>query len=512
MLLLWLVAVCLVLIGAGLGRKAPVPDAVLWCALGFAAAFLPQYRNLTIDPRLTLFVFLPPLVYSSAVRLPWPEFRDNLRPISLLAIGLVLANTAVVAALARYVIGLPWPIAAALGALISPTDPVAASAVATRVGLPNRVVSILEGEGLVNDAVALTVVRLAIGAVATGEVSVAGGAARFFAILIGEPLYGCLLAAAIMALRRRIEDPRIEITVSLLTPFAAYLPPESLGGSGILATVAAGMYIGERLSTMVPAGTRLRSTSVWEIVVFLLNGLLFLMAGMQLRRVLQPEYLNRRYLEWGLLVTAAVVVVRAAWCGLAWALFRGRSLLREERDRRMPARHMAVISWCGMRGPISLAAALSTPVLASGMRLPHFETLLFLSAIVIVLTLVVEGVGLPYLVHALGLQRDARREDDEESRQLAFGASEGAAAALERLSRMESEGRVPAPVAGGLRRYYREQRDHEAAVSAAIEIRRALIDAQRERIQQLRGQSRLNDRVVQELERRLDLEESAIGD
>ena len=168
MLLLWLAAIALVLVGGGIARRLPIPEAVIWCMLGFGAAFIPAFGGLKLDPQLTLFLLLPPLVYASAVRLPWAEFRENLRPISLLAIGLVIVNTIVVAAVAHYLAGLSWAIAAALGALISPTDPVAASAVAARVGLPRRLVAILEGEGLVNDAVALTILRLAIAAAVTG--------------------------------------------------------------------------------------------------------------------------------------------------------------------------------------------------------------------------------------------------------------------------------------------------------------------------------------------------------
>src|SRR3954453_3952361 len=209
MLFLWIGAICLIAIGGGLGRRLPIPDAVIWCVLGFGAAFLPGYSGLRVDPRLTLYVLLPPLVYASAVQLPWPEFRDNLRPIRILAIWLVLANTIAVAAVAHAVAGFPWPAAVALGAIVSPTDPVAASAVATRGGLPHKLVAILEGEGLVNDAVALSVLRLAVAAVATGGFSAGEGVLRLGAIVIGEPLYGWGVAAGIMWLRSRIEDPRL---------------------------------------------------------------------------------------------------------------------------------------------------------------------------------------------------------------------------------------------------------------------------------------------------------------
>jgi CPA1 family monovalent cation:H+ antiporter len=512
MLLLWLALVCVVVIGGGIGRKLPLPDAVIWCALGFGVGFAPAIRNLRFDPNLSLLLLLPPLVYSAAVRLPWPQFRDNLRPISLLAFGLVLVNTAVIALASHALTRLSWPAAIALGALISPTDPVAASAVAERVGLPERIVAILEGEGLVNDAVSLTVLRIAIAVAATGHVAVAAGVERFVAIVIGEPIYGCVVGAVVLYLRRRIEDPRLEITVSLLTPFAAYLAPERLGGSGILATVAVGMYIGERLSEVVPAGTRLRSTSVWQIVDFLLNGVLFVVAGIELRRVIRPENLNENYLISGLLIAALAVCLRAAWCAGIWRLFRRHTVLREEDNRRMPARHMMVIAWAGMRGPISLAAALSVPVLAKPAQLGHVDTLLFVTAVVIVVTLMVQGVGMPYVVRKVGVLRDADRDRQEKARQLQIGAAEAAGAALAKLAQMETEGGVPADVAARLRRFYRDRLDAATSDGELREIRAALIGVERSCIRELRNDGRISDQVRQELERKLDLRESGLAE
>lgn len=506
-MLLWLGAICLVLIGGGIARRVAIPDAVIWCALGFGAAFLPGFDGLKPDPHLTMFLLLPPLVYSSAVRLPWREFRENLRAISLLSVGLVLVNTVAVAIVGHYLADLPWAVAGALGALISPTDPVAASAVAARVGLPHRLMAILEGEGLVNDAVALTVLRLAIAAAVTGHFSIGGGVARFLAILIGEPLYGCVVGAAILLLRKHIEDPRLEITVSLLTPFAAYLLPEHLGGSGILATVAAGMYVGERLSDVVPAGTRLHSTSVWEVVVFLLNGVLFLIAGMELRRVIRPEYVNEAYLKWGLMIAALVVVVRAGWCAGAWAVLKRGVGGRGARPRGMPARHMLTVAWAGMRGPISLAAALSIPAQTHGAHLPDFQALLFVTAIVIVVTLMVQGLALPYGVRLIGVTRDAEADCEKEKRQFALGEAEAAKAAYESISRLESEKRVPAETAEDLRRSYGAQsRGNDSAADA----RRIVIEAERARIHELRREGHIQERALKKLERNLDLRESEL--
>jgi CPA1 family monovalent cation:H+ antiporter len=497
MLFLWMGAIGLIVIGGALGRRLPVPEAVIWCALGFAAAFLPGYETFRLDPRITLYGLLPPLVFASSVQLPWPEFRGNLRPIGGLALWLVLANTVAVAAVAHAFAGFSWPVAVALGAVVSPTDPVAASAVASRVGLPDRLIAILEGEGLVNDAVALTLLRVATVAIATGGFSAAQGVERFLAIVVGEPLYGWAVGVAIMRLRSRIEDPRLEITVSLLTPFAAYLLPEHLGGSGILATVAAGMYVGERRSAIVPAGTRLHATSVWDVVVFLLNGILFLMAGMELRRVFQPRYLESSVLLWGLAVAATVIVVRALWCG-AMLLLRGP----------LPPRQTVVAGWSGMRGPISLAAALSIPGMAGVGRFAGFEPLVFITAIVIVATLFVQGLTLPRLTRASGVATDAARDRRQEHDELSLGREEGGRAAMDRLAELEAQRRISAEMAASLRRLYGERAGDG---QGSGELLRMLVEAERSRLRELRRQGRIHDRALEQLERSLDLRESAFS-
>lgn len=506
----WLCGLGVVVLGAAVARKWPVPEAVVWCALGFGFAFLPGAGQLRFRSDVALFVLLPPLVYAAAVRLPWPEFRDNLRPIGLLAFGLVIVNAVAAAAVLRRLAGLDWALALALGAVVSPTDPAAASTVASRVGLPARLVAILEGEGLVNDAVALTLLRLAAVAAATGAFSLQAGALRFAAIMVGEPLYGWLVGVAFLWLRRRIADPRLEITFSLLTPFAAYLLPERLGGSGILATVAAGMYVGERRSDVVPAGTRLHATSVWDVIVFVLNGALFFLAGLEVREIVRARVAGADLLEWGLAVAGAMVVLRAAWCGAMWGVFRGRRMLKEGDGRPMPARHMAVVAWSGMRGPISLAAALSLPTLIAGLRPADYETVLFVTAAVIAVTLIIQGVALPYVIRWLGVSRDAERNREEDGRQRAFAAGEAARAAVERVAALEAEGSIGTETADRLRRYYR---DRASDARDGHDTRRAmlqLIEAERARLYRLRNEGRVNDRVLGELERTLDLRQSTL--
>lgn len=522
MAVLGFLLVCLILIGAAIANRTPIPNAVIWALLGLGFALVPGTPEFRFDPHLALFLVLPPLVYASAVQLPWPEFRANLRPISLLALGLVAASTAAVAFLVHQQAGLPWSVAIVLGAVISPTDPVAASAVAQRVGLPRRLVAILEGEGLVNDAVSLSIFRIALAAWAGAAFSLEHGILRFVAILIGEPLYGYILGKIIALIRSRITDPQIEITVSLLTPFAAYLIPESLGGSGILATVAVGMYIGEQSSTLVPSGTRLHATSFWRMIVFLLNGGLFLTAGFELGKVMTEPHHAVPVVRWGLWAGGTVVLVRLVWCAASWFILRLLSARAGRHDRDFTLGEVAIVAWSGMRGPISLAAALSIPA-AAGSAVSagggYFDTVVAITATVIVVTLLGQGAVLPALVRAFGLSKIAQAEAELVRSQQVLGETEAAAAALECLDDMEHRGKIPPEDAARLRYLYKE-RLHDVSTqsdSAGIEasaslgaVRSELIKAERARILALRREGQINDQAVERLERSLDLREALI--
>ncbi len=433
-----------------------------------------------------------------------------MRPIALLAFGLVLANALLAAFTAQRLIGLPWALAFALGAVLSPTDPAAASTIAPRAGIPARLTAILEGEGLVNDALALTLLRLAATAAATGHFSFQSGAVRFLAIVVGEPLYGWLVGVAVMFLRSHIFDPRLEITITLLTPFAAYLAPEYLGGSGILAAMAAGMYVGARRADIVPAGTRLHASSVWETVEFLLNGALFMMAGVELQRVVHATANTLRLFEYGLAIACILIVLGALWCALMWAFFRGGKALLEEGERRMPGRHMAVIAWSGMRGPISPAATLSIPLSVPRIAGGDFQTMLFITAVVIAVTLVPPGIGLIPIVRGLHVSGDAAREQSEDERQFAFGEAEAARAAIEQLVSLETEGRISRETAGKIREDYEDRLSEIESGTERQPVLLVLIEAERARIERLRAEGRINDRVTAELERLLDLRQSAL--
>jgi CPA1 family monovalent cation:H+ antiporter len=509
--------VCLILIGAGIANRTPIPSAIIWALLGLGAAFVPGAPPFRLDPHLALFLVLPPLVYASATQLPWAEFRENLQPIALLSLGLVGASTVAVAFLAHREIGLSWAVAFALGAVISPTDPVAATAVAGRVGLPRRMVTILEGEGLVNDAVSLSIFRIALAVWAGAQFSVAGGFLRFIAILVGEPLYGFLLGKIVAFIRSRITDPQIEITVSLLTPFAAYLLPEMLGGSGILATVAVGMYIGEQSSTLVPSGTRLHATSVWRMIVFLLNGGLFITAGFELGNVIAAQHGAAPALVWGMWVAFTVALVRVIWCALSWSAVRAFRAYTGREDKGFTVGEASVIAWSGMRGPISLAAALSIPAAVGTVGDGNFETVLAITATVIVVTLIGQGAVLPALIGVAGLAKTAEAEAKLLRRQQDLGEREAAAAALECLSELERRGQVAPADAAHLRRVYKERleerslrADQSSAEASLSSARSALIEAERSRILALRRNGQINDQALERLLRTLDLREALV--
>src|SRR6516165_5877311 len=271
---------------ATLAARLRLPYAILLVLGGLLLSFLPGLPDVTIDPTLILFVFLPPLIYSSAWNSSWREFRATLQPILLLAVGLVLVTTVVVATVAHVFVGLPWAVAFVLGAVVSPTDAVAASATARSVGLPRRLMTLLEGESMVNDATGLVVYRFAVAAVVAGSFSLAQASLQFVLVSVGGLLVGLVVGWPLAWLHRHLDDAPIEIAITLLTPFAAYLLAEAIDVSGVLAVMAAGLFLSRQSSRFFSSNTRLQANAVWNVLVFLLNGLVFLLIGLQLRVIL----------------------------------------------------------------------------------------------------------------------------------------------------------------------------------------------------------------------------------
>ncbi|MFO0795943.1 MAG: Na+/H+ antiporter [Gemmataceae bacterium] len=406
----------LVAVAVGLGvvaRRMRVPYPILLVVGGLLLGLQPWAPSVALDPQVVFLLFLPPLLYAAAFQTEWADFRLNLRPIVLLAVGLVLFTTAVVAVVAHAVVGLPWPCAFVLGAIVSPPDAVAAVAVTRRLGVPPAITTLLEGESLVNDATALVVLRMAVAAVSAGSFSVADAGVQFLVVAAGGValgLAGGWLAVKLHAWLDRKEraDAKLTITVTLLTPFAVYLPAEHLHVSGVLAAVTAGLWVGGRCEQVFSHALYEEARAVWEWVEFVLNALIFILIGFALRPVLDQLSDNHDPLDllwYSAAVSAAVILSRFVW------VFPGAYVPRWV-DRRLglpttpypPPRAVFVVGWTGMRGVVSLAAALALPTVAADGRPFHGRDLIqFLTFWVIFATLVGQGLTLPWVVRRLGV-------------------------------------------------------------------------------------------------------------
>src|SRR5882757_276977 len=412
-------------------RKLHIPYPILFLIGGLVIGWIPKLPPVRLSPDLVFLFFLPPLLFPAALFTSWRDFRANLRPISLLAIGLVLFTTVIVALLAHYFLKLPLAAGFVLGAIISPPDAIAATAIAERLNVPRRIVTILEGESLVNDATALVAYRFAVAAVVTGSFSLAVASVQFFIVGIGGILVGLGVGWLAVWFHKRVDDAPIEITVSLLTPFVAYLSAERLGVSGVLAVVTAGLSLGWRMPELISYRTRLQGGPVWAIVEFLLNGFVFILIGLQLPEILHrihehSEYTVRALTGYALVISVALILIRILW--VFPATYLPRLIFKKlcAKDPYPNWRHVTVVAWTGMRGVVSLAAAL-----ALDDALPGRDLILFLTFMVILATLVVQGLSLPALIRWLGIKDDGAAEREE--REARLQANRAALARLDEI-------------------------------------------------------------------------------
>lgn len=502
-------------IAARTGVPYPIVLVVGGLVMGVAPGPTPQLR-----PDLVLLLFLPPLVYAPAFYASTREARAAARPILELATGLVVLTGLAVAVVAHAVAGLPWDVAAVLGAILGPTDPIAATSVVRRTGAPERLMTILEGESLVNDGTAITIYALAVTAVTHGSFSALHAVGSFVLDVAGGAAIGLVVAWALIKVRRFIDDAGAELALSLLIPFGAYVPANELGWSGVIAAVAAGLYAGRRALDVTAADTRLQLRTFWDLLVFLLNALLFLLVGLQLPHIVKglggrgvtPELVGHV-----LLVTAAVLAIRMAWMftvpALVGAFGRGRDAdpPQEQRAERL------VLGWSAMRGALSLALALALPLAAAGHPFPHRATVVFITYGVVLITLVVPGATLSRLVARLGLERGRERR-----RQRAQARASVTHAALARIEELAAEDAAPEDAAERLRTVYENRLgrltgflDDDPAERAdarqVSDLRRAAIAAQREALEHLRERHAFPEEVLREVEHDLDLDEARIG-
>jgi CPA1 family monovalent cation:H+ antiporter len=504
-------------------RKLTIPYPILFVIGGLLLGLIPRLPKVQLDPESVFLFVLPPLLFPAALFTSWRDFRANLRPISLLAVGLVLFTTVVVAFLAHYFMGLPLAAGFVLGAIISPPDAIAATAIAEHLRIPRRIVTILEGESLVNDATALVAYRFAVVAVATGSFSLVRAGGQFLVVAIGGILIGLAVGWLAEQFHKRVDDAPIEITVSLLTPFAAYLAAERFGVSGVLAVVTAGLYLGWRLPELLTFKTRLQGGPVWDMVEFLLNGFVFILIGLQLPEVLRAlsgNSISISRLVWdALLISLAVILIRILWVFPATYLPR---LLFKRLCRHDPYpkwQHVTVVAWTGMRGVVSLAAALALPAtIRDGSPFPGRDLIFFLTFIVILATLVLQGLSLPLLIRWLGVKDDGSMEKEE--RQARLKANQAALTKLNEIKEHEPEkddalhrlrieyedhirqieGTEPEN-AGSALRLFSSQYEHLSY--EALNIERTTIVA-------LRNQDVISDEVLRRVQRDIDLAEARL--
>jgi CPA1 family monovalent cation:H+ antiporter len=519
-----LLLVLMVAVG-GLGALAAavrVPYPIVLVLGGLVLGFVPGVPRAELQPDLVLVLFLPPLLYVSAFFASPRELRSDARAISLLAVGLVLATMVAVAAVAHALVpGLPWAAAFTLGAIVSPTDPLAATTIARRLGVPRRLVTVLEGESLVNDATALVAYRLALAAVLTGGFSLSEAGLRFVAGAIGGVAIGLGAGWLLAQARRRIEDPVVEIVLSVVTGYAAYLPAELVGASGVLAAVTAGLYVGWQNPRLASPTTRLLGFSFWEVLVYLLNAVLFVLVGLQLRGILGALSGNSAVVLLGqaALVSAVVIAVRLAWGFTVPYLVRLLDRRPAQVARRVGARQRLVAGWSGMRGAVSLAAALALPLeIRSGQPFPGRSLIVFMTFAVILATLVLQGLTLPWLIRRLGVADDGGEALEELRGRL--GATD---AALARLEELAAEDWTRDDTVERMRGLYQFRRRRLKARSGYIEddgsqdrslayqrLVRELLEAQRGAIVRLRDEGTISNEVMHRIERDLDLEDSRL--
>lgn len=496
---------------AGLATRLHIPYAILLVLGGILLGVVPTLPDITLEPDLVLLLFLPPLIFSSAWFTSWRNFRRELIVILLLAIGLVLLTMLCVAEVVHLLIpGISWPVAFVLGAIVAPTDTVAANAILKTTGVSRRITTIIEGESLVNDATALVCYTFAIAAVTSGHFSLGQACLQFVLVSAGGILIGLIVAWPVAQLQLRLEDSLIQIAITILTPYAVYLLAEQFGASGVLAAVVAGLYLGRRAATYFSADTRLRAESFWNVLVFIFNGFIFLLVGLQLHPIIITLSASSLFTMIGYagLISLTVILVRLVLPFLVAPfshLFLHTSTFSNA--------ERLIIGWTGMRGGISLATALAIPTtISNGSPFPARSGLIFSAFCVILSTLLLQGLTLTPLIHWLGVDVDPTLDEEQKIAEMAI-----AQVAIECINAENKN--VPQDYVQHLRAFYQakqrfmseEIKEEELAPwqkkrGAVGRLLRNIRRAQRAKAIELRDTGQIDDEVFRQVEYELDLE------
>jgi CPA1 family monovalent cation:H+ antiporter len=505
-----------------LARAVGQPYPIVLVVGGALFGFIPGIPTVTLDPNVVLVVFLPPLVYGSAFFANLGDIRRNLRTVTLNSVLLVLATMAAVAAVAHELIpGLTWPAAFTLGAIVSPTDPLAGATIMRRLDFPRFLISAVEAEGLFNDATALVAFKVAVVAVVSGSFSLGNAGLTFIGGALGGVAIGLAVGWVIAQLRARIDDAQTSITLSLFSGYAAFVPANALGLSGVLAAVTTGIYMGVRGPSIVSARVRLQGYFFWEVLDFILNASLFVLVGLQLRGVVNalPGESAWTYAGYAAAVSGVVIGARMVWVFTVPYIIRALDRRPQQRARRVGWRPRVIVGWSGMRGAVSLAAALSIPLTTdSGAAFPDRDLIIFLTFAVIFATLVVQGLSMPWLIEKLHVTRDGS-EDAEEIRARLTATK----AALAQLDQLAGEDWTREDTIDRMRGLYEYRKRRFAARAGKIEddgyedrslayqqLVQSVLAAQREALVHLRDDGDISNETMNRVITELDLEESRL--
>jgi Na+/H+ antiporter len=519
--LVFLLLLFFVVAFAELARRLQTPYPIVLVVAGLLLSLVPGIPPIRLNPDLIFFVVLPPLLYSAAWLTSWRDFRYHLVSILFLAVGLVAFTVLGVAAAAMKVFpGFDWRTGFVLGAVISTTDAIAATSIGRRLGLPQRVMDILEGESLVNDATGLLALEFGIAMVVQQQTpTVTSAIARLAYLTFVGLVIGLITGVVVEWFERRIDDGPIEITISLLVPYAAYLAAEGVRASGVLAVVACGLYLSRKSAQFFSPNVRIQAYSVWQSLTFVLNGVVFVLIGLQLPYVREGirNYSLRELVTYGALFSVIVILLRLFWIfpGAYFANLIRRRILGQS-DPLPPARQTFIAGWTGMRGVIALAAALALPeTLADGSPFPQRNLIVFLTFCVILVTLVLQGLTLPVLIRRLGLAGGVDAHcGEKEARRLVLESALAHIEAAREDDRPEFAG-----VYDDLAQHYRERLASvigateeedgagEELYGRHLDLSLELNQVERQTVVQLRSEGRINDEVFRELERELDLTE-----